>query len=241
LAGVNAFERRLLVAVDAAGYGGGSDQEHFALQSGLTAVLDESAAAAGLRRSLWLKQAMGDGELAILPHDEPEPLVIDDYIRQLDAALADRHTDAPPQARIRLRVAIHFGAAMAADNGYAGQGVVAVSRLVDSPPVHNALAASPDANVAVILSRQVFDDVVRQGHVSFAETEFARVRVQVKEYQDEAWVKVLGVASGNWGDEPGSQEDSPSAAAPAVSQHFHGDVHAPRSVFGISHGVRSDD
>src|SRR6266568_2519523 len=107
LTGVNAFERRLLVAVDAAGYGGGSDQEHFALQSGLTAVLDESAAAAGLRRSLWLKQAMGDGELAILPRDEPEPVVIDDYIRQLDAALAGRNTDAPPQARIRLRVAIH--------------------------------------------------------------------------------------------------------------------------------------
>lgn len=241
MAGDNAFERRLLVAVDAAGYGGGDDQEHFALQSGLTAALNESAAAVGLRRNLWLKQAMGDGELAILPHDEPEPVVVDDFIRQLDAALADRNRDAPPRARIRLRVAIHFGAAMAADNGYAGQGVVAVSRLLDSLPVRNTLAGSPDANVAVILSRQVFNDVVRQGHVSFPETALAKVRVQVKEYQDEAWVMVVGVGSANPRDEPSeSREDSSSAAAQAISQHFHGDVHAPRSVFGISYGTPSD-
>jgi hypothetical protein len=50
LGGVNDFERRLLVAVDAAGYGSGDDQEHFALQPGLTAALEVSAATAGLRR-----------------------------------------------------------------------------------------------------------------------------------------------------------------------------------------------
>ena len=44
------------------------------------------------------------------------------------------------------------------------------------------------------LSRQVFDDVVRQGHVSVQPSDFAKVSVQVKEFQDEAWVKVVGVA-----------------------------------------------
>ncbi len=242
MAGVNsAFKRHLLVAVDATGYGGGNDQEHFALQSGLTAALNESAALAGLRRGMWLKQAMGDGELAILPHDEPEPVVVDDYIRHLEALLSARNADAPPRRKIRLRMAIHFGAAMHADNGYAGQGVVAVSRLVDSAPLRDALAASQEANLAVILSKQVFDDIVRQGHVSFAETEFARVRVQVKEYQDEAWVKVVGMPSPAPRERPGPAEDSPSPAGQTVSLDFHGDVHAPRSVFGISYGTRSDD
>src|SRR5579859_7297479 len=73
----NIFDRRLLVAVDAAGYGGGNDQEHFAMQSGLTAVLDVAATRANLRRELWIKQPAGDGELAILPRDEPEPVVVD--------------------------------------------------------------------------------------------------------------------------------------------------------------------
>lgn len=242
LAGVsNAFERHLLVAVDAANYGGGNDQEHFALQSGLTAALNESAARAGLRRDMWQKQGMGDGELAILPHDEPEPVVVDDYVRHLDAELSARNADAPPRGRIRLRVAVHFGAAMPADNGYAGQGVVAVSRLVDSAPVRDALTASPEANLALILSRQVFEDVVRQGHVSVPETEFTRVRVQVKEYQDEAWVRVIGAPFLGPRRRPGLAEDDPSPAGPTVSQHFHGDVHAPRAVFGVSYGPRSDD
>lgn len=231
------------MAVDAAGYGSGDDQRHFAVQTGLLEALDQAAAATGLRRDLWLKQAMGDGELAILPRDEPEPVVVEDYPRELDAALTRWNESARTDYRIRLRIAIHFGAAMPADNGYAGQGVVAVSRLVDSRPVRDALTASPAANVAVILSRQVFDDVVRQNHVSLTESDFTKVRVQVKEYQDEAWLKIAGQPS--YRDADGKQDDhdddSPPQAGPALSQHFHGDVHAPNAVFGISYDSRGHD
>jgi hypothetical protein len=211
------------------------------VQSGLTAVLNESAARAGLRRGQWAKQAAGDGELAILPQDEPEPVIVDDYVRHLDAVLAAHNTSAPSQARLRLRMAIHFGTAMPAENGYAGQGVVAVSRLVESAAARDALAASPAANIVVILSRQVFDDVVRQGHVSFSESDFTRARVQVKEYQDEAWVTVVG-APGVRRDngEEASAEERPTRAEQTLTQHFHGDVHAPRAVFGISFGTRND-
>src|SRR5437868_4759229 len=166
----NSFDRRLLVSVDAAGYGNGSDQEHFAVQSGLTAVLDQAAARANLRRHLWVKQGAGDGELAILPHGEPEPVIVDQYVRYLDEALTAHNANPASLRKIRLRMAVHFGTAMLADNGYAGQGVVAVSRLVESDPVKDALAAAPQACLAVILSRQIFDDVVRQGHVSVPAT-----------------------------------------------------------------------
>jgi len=189
----NVFGRHLLVAVDAAGYGTGTDQEHIAVQSGLPAVLDAAAARANLRRDRWLTQQAGDGELAVLPRDEPEPIVVDQYVRYLDEALAAYNANPASRRKLRLRMAIHFGTAMPADNGYAGQGVVAVSRLVDSAAVKDALAAAPQACLAVILSRQVFDDVVRQGHVSVQPTDFAKVSVRVKEFQDEAWVKVVGV------------------------------------------------
>lgn len=232
----------MLVAVDATGYGSGRDQEHFTLQSGLVAVLNDAAAAADLGRGAWLKQGMGDGELAILPLDEPEPVVVDGYVRHLDSALMAHNKAAPANAKIRLRMAIHFGAAMEADNGFAGQGVVVVSRLVDSPPLRNALAAVPDANLAVILSRQVFDDVVRQGHVSFAATDFARVRVRMKEYEDDAWVKVIGVDSAAWRDGTSEALDgSHHDARPELIQHFHGDIRADGgpTTFGISYGARS--
>jgi hypothetical protein len=245
----NAFERHLLVAVDAVGYGRGNDQDHFALQSGLTAVLVEAAAAAKLSRDRWVKQGAGDGELAILPRDEPEPLVVDDYARQLDIRLSAQNAALPPERRIRLRMAVHFGAAMPAENGYAGQGVVAVSRLVDSPPVRAALKVAPTANIVLALSRQVFDDVVRQGHVSFSESEFTRVRIQVKEYQDEAWLKVFGKSDDTpipggpdgqaerGGHEPGPSRNPAAEAGHAFVQNFS-DVNAPGAVFGISYGGR---
>jgi hypothetical protein len=237
-----AFERHLLVAVDAVGYGRGNDQDHFAMQTGLKTVLNEAANAAKLDRSRWSLQGAGDGELAILPLDEPEPLVIDAYARQLDLRLATHNATVPPERRIRLRMAVHFGAAMPAQNGYAGQGVVAVSRLVDAPPVREALQAAPDATLVLALTRQVFDDVVRQGHASFPEGDFTRVPVQVKEFQDEAWIRLFGPQATAAPDGQVTETAAPAQprepAAPAAHpfvQHFH-DTDARGSVFGISYG-----
>jgi class 3 adenylate cyclase len=231
-----------LVAVDAAGYGGGTDQEHLAVQSGLSAVLDTAAARANLRRDRWLTQQAGDGELAVLPRDEPEPIVVDQYVCYLDEALTAHNANPASRRKLRLRMAIHFGTAMPADNGYAGQGVVAVSRLVDSAAVKDALAAAPQACLAVILSRQVFDDVVRQGHVSVQPTDFAKVSVRVKEFQDEAWVKVVGVPlhAADSSGKPAADKPQASRVEPEdnrVHQEFYGDVHAPGATFGISRGV----
>jgi hypothetical protein len=240
-----AFERHLLVAVDAVGYGGGSDRAHVALQAGLTRVLSEAAAHSTLNRGVWQLQQQGDGELAILPHDQQEPVVVDDYVRHLAQALAAHNTKAAPEGRIRLRMAIHYGVAMHADNGYAGQGVVAVSRLVDSLPVREALAAAPDADLAVILSRQVFEDIVRQGHVSFEEGDFTPVRVRVKEYTDEAWVTVLDERADRPaplapGAEPTAAPQVRERAPQQVNNIFNKDVHAEGAVFGFAYGSRDE-
>jgi hypothetical protein len=49
------------------------------------------------------------------------------------------------------------------------------------------------ANLAVILSRQAFGDVVRPGGVSPREPDFRLVGVAVKEYSPEAWLRVPGL------------------------------------------------
>jgi hypothetical protein len=242
----NAFERHLLVSVDAVGYGRGNDQDHFAMQSGIKTVLHDAAVAAKLDRGRWVRQKAGDGELAILPLDEPEPLVVDAYARQVDLQLSSYNASRPAEHRIRLRMAVHFGAAMPAENGYAGQGVVAVSRLVDSPPVRDALTSAPDATLVLALTRQVFDDVVRQGHVSFSAADFTRVLVQVKEFQDEAWVKVFGPSAAplpaatpptaRKQDESSPAPQEPAAPAPVVLKQSFDHTDARGSVFGVSYG-----
>ena len=99
-----------------------------------------------------MKQQAGDGELAVLPRDEPEPVIVDQYVRYLDEELTADNATIGVETQIGLRMAVHFGTAMLADNGYAGQGIVAVSRLVESAPVKDALAAAPQACLAVTCS-----------------------------------------------------------------------------------------
>ncbi|MEV6527275.1 hypothetical protein AB0M43_35630 [Longispora sp. NPDC051575] len=213
------------MSIDAKGYGGNDDRRQYSIQDRLVGVLDGAARRAGLDRAAWIRQPAGDGELSILPASEREHVVVDEFVRQLSYGLTDHNHDLVAPARLRLRLAIHFGVVIPAPNGYAGQGVVTVSRLVDSAPARDALVALPEANLSVILSARVFDDTVAQRHTSLAAAEFRRVQVRNKEYVDDAWLYVPGgdvLAV----DLPGA---APDAARPAREGSAHlrdGSAHA---------------
>jgi len=184
------FARRLCVAIDAKSYGALDDVAQYDTQVLLPEVLDEAAAAAGLDRSAWLKQPQGDGELALVPPDQPEPRVVDDFVRELDAILQLRNHGRRPDARLRLRMAIDFGVAYEAPYGFAGEAVVATARLLASDGLHGALAEAADADVAVALSPQVYRTVVNR-HTSLTPDLFYRIEVREKEYSSEAWIRVV--------------------------------------------------
>ncbi|WP_280204578.1 hypothetical protein [Nocardia farcinica] len=188
------FARRLMLSVDAVGYGSRDDQRQRSAQSAIPAVLDRAARYAGLDRSVWETQEGGDGELAILPaaQADAEPVLVEDFVRELHTALAAHNRDLCAEARLRLRLAIHNGVAKRADYGYAGQGVVAVSRLVDSAVAKSVMRAVPTASLAVILSDRVFADVVAQGHVSLTPSMFRRFSVRNKEFQQQAYLYLPG-------------------------------------------------
>jgi hypothetical protein len=181
------FGRALLMACDVTGYGSGDDQLQEAMQDGLINVLDEAATGAGLVRSEWDRNSTGDGELALLPATESEPRVVDDFVRELTAALARHNRHLATSARLRLRVAIHFGVAYPASNGYAGQGVVAVARLLDSSPIRAAMRQF-DTELALILSDGVYSETVVNGHTSLRPQDFRQVQVRVKEFATHAWL-----------------------------------------------------
>ena len=101
--------RCLCVAVDAEGYGRSGDRQQFTAQKVLTEVLATAAEAAGLERDTWTRQPAGDGELALLSSNEPEPRVVDDLVREIDLALRRYNRNLVRDAQLRLRVAIHHG------------------------------------------------------------------------------------------------------------------------------------
>jgi hypothetical protein len=262
------FGRALLFACDAKSYGSGDDQLQAAMQEGLTNVLDVAALRAGLIRSEWDTNSTGDGELALLPATESEPRVVDDFVRELRAALARHNRHLRHETQLRLRVAIHYGVAYPAANGYAGQGIVAVSRLLDCAPLREALDRS-GANLAVILSSRVYEETVLQGHTSQEPGHFRKVTVRQKEFSQNAWIWVPVGVHGTVHDlslsgkpptdvasEPQVPTDGTAAKAPAQARDERpaegaassgavnndiGTVTAKYVTFGISHyqGSRS--
>ncbi len=183
--------RRLMVAVDASRFSSRDDVGQHGLEAALLGILTTAAARAGLQRGLWVRQVSGDGELAVLPESEPEPLVVDHLVQELSALLADHNYERTDAARLRLRMAVHHGTVYPAALGYAGQGVVEVNRLLDSQVVRSTLMVS-GADLVLALSSRVYQDTVQQRRTRHAPKAFRCVEVRNKEYVGEAYLYVPG-------------------------------------------------
>ncbi|MEU3824250.1 hypothetical protein [Streptomyces sp. SID161] len=220
------FDRRLLLAVDARGYGSADTARQRDIHTALPRLLSEAAEAVGLDRASWTRQAAGDSEFAVLPSGSDEQALVEPFMRRLDAGLRAHNRDRVPGARLALRAAVHFGPASEAPNGFVGPAPVEISRILDSDPLRRALAAAPDAALAVALTAPVFTELVAQGYTNFRPEEFREVVVAKKEYRGRAWLWVPGydVHALDLGDPapgPGSATDPGGFPAPPASTASH--------------------
>jgi class 3 adenylate cyclase len=130
---------RLVVAVDVERYSNRDTVQQYGVQEDLNRVLGEAATRAGFDRSCWDTQVSGDGEMAVLPERTDLPRMVADFTRELDTALRALNHVRIPEARLRLRVAMHYGPVAPARLGFAGTAAVLVGRLLDSPLLRQAL------------------------------------------------------------------------------------------------------
>jgi hypothetical protein len=191
--GTFAFSRRSLLCLDAAHYSDRNDIQQHELQQALVEVIKEAAAAAGFDRRKWGVQPTGDGELAVVSADVSEWKVIDDFPVALTQSLARYNAGRCEETRLRMRLAIHCGLVSPAAGGWAGQGVVTVSRIVNSSIARRALDACPDADLVVLVSASLFNEVVRQGHTQLSPQDLREVLVTSKAFTDSAWLWVPGL------------------------------------------------
>jgi class 3 adenylate cyclase len=239
------FSRRFCLSVDAENYGSQDDQRQRAIQDGVLTVLDDAADRAGLHRACWDRQPQGDGELALLPKVDPEPelRVIDDYVRELRRALARHNQGMLPSSRLRLRLALHYGVAIPANNGFFGQAVVVVSRLCDAKPLKEAMTEAPECNLGVIVSDRLYQETIKQGHTELSPEDMRQVSVREKEFAEKAWIHLPGVNVHRLelpsADQPLDRRssDKPARPQPDPTMHteFHGTVHAEHANFGVSY------
>ncbi|MGC4773091.1 hypothetical protein ACLQ25_29485 [Micromonospora sp. DT44] len=187
-------ERRLLISVDMERYSRRSNLQQYEAQRHFRELLHEAANAVGLDRVAWMTQQAGDGELAIVPREVSESRVIGKFIPELNRRLRSHNGSLLPAARIRLRVAVHQGLVhLDGANGFPGNAVVYVCRLCDADPVKKALAAFPDAGVALVVSTEIFRDVVTEYPEEMRPERFVRIEVAHpdKEFREYAWLCVV--------------------------------------------------
>jgi hypothetical protein len=184
--------RRLVVMVDLENYSGRDNLRQLEAQRGLVHVMTHAALHAGLDRSCWDIQPQGDGELDILPQETEEPRVVGDFIAALDGHLTVYNRDLIPGARLRLRVAMDHGIVHFGHNGYPGATVVRTARMLDSPELRSALAAASGANLALMVSGELFDQVVRHGYPGVRPEEYAAADIEVKGLRCRGWIRVPG-------------------------------------------------
>jgi hypothetical protein len=232
---------RFVVGVDVENYSGRTPRHQQKIQQDLDDVLREASEAAGLHRDQWRTLGAGDGELAVLPPDVDMVPVVNGLVRELGARLRRRNADHAPELRIRLRMAMHVDAVIPSIQGYAGQALIVLTRLLDSEAVHGALRQAPAAPLALIVSEPVHRMVVLSGFGELGPEDFVQVRVTIpaKGFDEAAHLHVPGhvpdrlartAATGSSASSSGDTPDEPTATAPAPAPTSPGNVASGASI-----------
>jgi hypothetical protein len=187
------LDRYLCVCVDLMGYGSRPTVEHDQVQADMANVLADAAARAAVRQSAWRHQVQGDAVVSLVPAAVGHEYVVGEFCLQLETALRRFNAGRSEPRRMRLRLALDEGPVNpAAAQGYTGDAVVGAARLANAPAARMALDADADAALAVMVSLGVYRDFVRSGWSAARAEWFRRVRVALKEYDEDAWLWLPG-------------------------------------------------
>lgn len=181
---------RLCFAVDIERFGRFTTAEGVRAQRRFAELLATARAHAGLDETQVLVQESGDGQFVVLPPGLDESVVLPRLVEGLRLALRETNADLNDHARLRLRVAFHRGHVSPAANGWTGDAVIAVHRLLDSDTLRESLVDTPGADAVFIVPEVLYHDIVAHRHGTLDPDEFDRVEVTAptKGFSAPAWI-----------------------------------------------------
>jgi len=186
-------EHVTVLALDAVGYSQRGMLVQVAVQDGIREVVDRALARAGIPTAAAETQDHGDGYLGAVSSAIPKAMVVADFTRELAVALRDYNRTRGELGQIRLRLALHQGEVIrTSGGGWAGDAAVVGARLVDAPPLRDALAGHPDAELALIVSSELFDSTVRESLRGLDPEAFDKVEVRMPKFKGTAWLLAPG-------------------------------------------------
>jgi hypothetical protein len=166
------------------------------LRDRLHRLLDEATAHVEVDRSLTDRIDTGDG-LWLLVGTAVSTVRLLRLAAALAVGLSHDNRQAPPGERVRLRVAMHTGAVLRDRHGYTGDSLIHVARILDAPIGRAILDGDPAIDLVLLVSEQVYQDVVRHDYPGIDSARYQPVRVRRKETRTRAWAFVpdpVGIA-----------------------------------------------
>jgi len=203
---------RTIVGFDIASFGRRDEHVQNYLRAAMYARLKRAFADAGLPwpAQPW-REDRGDGALMIMPADATYR-VLDPLVPRLYAGLRQHNDVSSQAAQMMLRMAVHAGFVYRDEHGLSGEAIVLMYRLLDAP-AFKAAVISQQAVLGLVVSRYVYDNVVRRNPGLADSDRFRKLLVVNKETTTDAWTYLqsrvaLPVSSDGW----------PPAAADAAAR-----------------------
>ncbi|SDS90914.1 hypothetical protein SAMN05216371_0869 [Streptomyces sp. TLI_053] len=182
--------RRVVLVVDIEAYGGRPYWVQQAVQERLDRALDHACGRAGVDRARCEAQDRGDGQLLLLPPDVDEAKALPGLVLGLRDALHTLNRAPGTAGRLRVRAALAQGGVQRAALGYVARAVETACRLLDCEHARSALKDTPDTDLALVVTDDLFADAFAAGAGGLPVDDFTSVTVAVpaKRFKTKAWL-----------------------------------------------------
>jgi hypothetical protein len=150
--------RRVCVAVEAEPSGGHSVMEHAIARRDMSRLLASLCGAPAFLELSLSQQRTGDSDVIVFPVGIDEPRILTLLVRWVTRAVYRANTGWDSR-RLRLRMAAHEGVTTLVAGVFDGPAVLEARALVTAAPLRAVLAAAPSADLAVLFSSRLRDDL----------------------------------------------------------------------------------
>jgi hypothetical protein len=181
----------VLLDVTAFGARNRTDDDRLTIRRVMYEILQAAFEQSGMSWPECHRDDRGDGVLVIVPPGTPTNTVVDALLAHLAPGLARHNDQAGDATRFQLRVALDVGPVISDPEGVSGQAIIHAARLLDCPVLKRQLARDA-ADVGLIVSTHVHDNVILHHTGRVAPGKFQRVSFQGKESKITAWMYLAG-------------------------------------------------
>ncbi|WP_030810834.1 hypothetical protein [Streptomyces sp. NRRL S-337] len=179
----------LVISVDARRSGEYDDAEKPQMRARIYRVLETAFSHAKVARDAVHMEDRGDGVLLSVAGRVSVTRLLGLWMVEVRENLREENRGL--RVPLGLRVGMHVGPVRRDDRGVSGRAVDLACRLADSP-VGRQLLDAERADLVLVVSESLYEDVVRSGGKFIEPTRYSRARLALKEGAVNAWFHLPG-------------------------------------------------